>query len=124
MLQVNASCHGCVAADGHHQLQRLVLLLLCHRLLWFVAEEIPRKRPGLSHPAGRTERLRTLVGSDPCSDRSAGCFQVQNGLAVYTTWTSVASLINFSLVLHLWNVNKSTAATASLCILFAEVAGW
>ncbi|XP_004085588.3 uncharacterized protein LOC101170005 [Oryzias latipes] len=49
---------------------------------------------------------------------------VQNGLAVYTTWTSVASLINFSLVLHLWNVNKSTAATASLCILFAEVAGW
>ncbi|KAF6728097.1 hypothetical protein FQA47_000592 [Oryzias melastigma] len=49
---------------------------------------------------------------------------VQNGLAVYTTWTSVASLINFSLVLHLWGVDKSTAATASLCILFAEVAGW
>ncbi|KAF3858914.1 hypothetical protein F7725_012115 [Dissostichus mawsoni] len=43
---------------------------------------------------------------------------VQNGLALYTTWTSIASLINFSLVLHLWGVAKSTAATASLCILF------
>ncbi|XP_044074590.1 uncharacterized protein si:dkey-29d8.3 [Siniperca chuatsi] len=49
---------------------------------------------------------------------------VQNGLALYTTWTSIASLINFSLVLHLWGVDKSTAATASLCILFAEVVGW
>lgn len=51
-------------------------------------------------------------------------FQVQNGLAVYATWTSIASLINFSVVLHLWGVDKSTAATASLCILFAEVVAW
>ncbi|XP_003440242.1 uncharacterized protein LOC100693225 [Oreochromis niloticus] len=49
---------------------------------------------------------------------------VQNGLALYTTWTSIASLINFSVVLHLWGVDKSTAATASLCILFAEVLAW
>ncbi|XP_037535197.1 uncharacterized protein LOC119412283 [Nematolebias whitei] len=49
---------------------------------------------------------------------------VQNGLAVYTTWTSIASLLNFSVVLHLWGVDKSTAATVSLCILFAEVVGW
>ncbi|XP_053185809.1 uncharacterized protein LOC128368915 [Scomber japonicus] len=49
---------------------------------------------------------------------------VQNGLALYTTWTSIASLINFSLVLHLWGVVKSTAASASLCILFAELMGW
>lgn len=49
---------------------------------------------------------------------------VQNGLALYTTWTSIASLINFSLVLHLWGVEKSTAATASLCILFGEVVAW
>ncbi|XP_060899766.1 uncharacterized protein LOC132978576 [Labrus mixtus] len=49
---------------------------------------------------------------------------VQNGLALYTTWTSIASLINFSLVLHLWGVDKSTAATASLCILFGEVVTW
>ncbi|XP_054483333.1 uncharacterized protein LOC129116492 [Anoplopoma fimbria] len=49
---------------------------------------------------------------------------VQNGLALYTTWISIASLINFSLVLHLWGVAKTTAATASLCILFAEVVGW
>ncbi|XP_034468997.1 uncharacterized protein si:dkey-29d8.3 [Hippoglossus hippoglossus] len=49
---------------------------------------------------------------------------VQNGLALYTTWTSIASLINFSVVLHLWGVDKSTAATASLCILFGEVVAW
>lgn len=58
--------------------------------------------------------------------RDLACLRilVQNGLAVYTTWTSIASLINFSLVLHLWGVDKSTAATASLCILFAEVVVW
>lgn len=49
---------------------------------------------------------------------------VQNGLALYTTWTSIASLINFSLVLHLWGVDRSTAATASLCILFGELMAW
>ncbi|MEQ2168858.1 hypothetical protein GOODEAATRI_019012 [Goodea atripinnis] len=49
---------------------------------------------------------------------------VQNGLAVYTTWSSIASLLNLSVVLHLWGVDKSTAATASLCILFAELLGW
>ncbi|KAM6918300.1 uncharacterized protein FYW49_007926 [Xenentodon cancila] len=54
------------------------------------------------------------------------CLQilVQNGLAVYTTWTCIASLINFSLVLNLWGVAKDTAATASLCILFAELMAW
>ncbi|XP_061588698.1 uncharacterized protein LOC133452946 [Cololabis saira] len=49
---------------------------------------------------------------------------VQNGLAVYTTWTCVASLINFALVLNLWGVEKTTAATASLCILFGELIAW
>lgn len=85
--------------------------------------------------------LRILVGRPQCEDRDTlvlnmtlmyyhpllpewWCVQVQNGLALYTTWTSVASLINFSLVLHLWGVETSTAATASLCILFAELVGW
>ncbi|KAM9845271.1 uncharacterized protein ACBR49_012010 [Aulostomus maculatus] len=49
---------------------------------------------------------------------------VQNGLALYTTWTAIASLINFCLVLHLWGVERSIAATACLCILFAELVGW
>ncbi|XP_014835116.1 PREDICTED: uncharacterized protein LOC106912846, partial [Poecilia mexicana] len=49
---------------------------------------------------------------------------VQNSLAVYTTWSSIASLLNFSVVLQLWGVDKSTAATISLCILFAELLGW
>ncbi|XP_061653315.1 uncharacterized protein si:dkey-29d8.3 isoform X1 [Phyllopteryx taeniolatus] len=49
---------------------------------------------------------------------------VQNGLALYATWTSIASLINFTLVLQLWGVVRSTAATVSLCLLFAELVGW
>ncbi|XP_061784637.1 uncharacterized protein [Nerophis lumbriciformis] len=49
---------------------------------------------------------------------------VQNGLALYTTWTAIASLINFTLVLQLWGVVRSTAATVSLCILFAELVLW
>ncbi|XP_068605337.1 uncharacterized protein si:dkey-29d8.3 [Brachionichthys hirsutus] len=58
--------------------------------------------------------------------RDLACLRilVQNGLALYTTWASVASLINFSLVLQLWGVDSSTAATASLCILLGEVLGW
>ncbi|XP_059200256.1 uncharacterized protein LOC131980101 [Centropristis striata] len=64
--------------------------------------------------------LQTYHRKDLCCLRVL----VQNGLALYTTWTTIASLINFSIVLHLWGVDKSTAATASLCILFAEVVAW
>ncbi|XP_061695665.1 uncharacterized protein si:dkey-29d8.3 isoform X3 [Syngnathoides biaculeatus] len=49
---------------------------------------------------------------------------VHNGLALYTTWTSIASLINFTLVLQLWGVVRSTAATVSLCLLFAKLVAW
>ncbi|XP_013873178.1 uncharacterized protein LOC106524078 [Austrofundulus limnaeus] len=49
---------------------------------------------------------------------------VQNGLTVYTTWTSVASLINFAVVLELWGVDRSTAATVSLSLVLADVVGW
>ncbi|XP_030016416.1 uncharacterized protein LOC115437333 [Sphaeramia orbicularis] len=64
--------------------------------------------------------LKSYYPKDLCCLRTL----VQNGLAVYTTWTSIASLINFALVLHLWGVARSTAATASLCILFAEIMAW
>ncbi|XP_077391782.1 uncharacterized protein LOC144028550 [Festucalex cinctus] len=57
-------------------------------------------------------------------DRTCLIILVQNGLALYTTWTTIASLINFTLVLQLWGVVKSTAATVSLCLLFAELVGW
>ncbi|XP_064848543.1 uncharacterized protein LOC135558572 [Oncorhynchus masou masou] len=49
---------------------------------------------------------------------------VQNGIALYTTWTTIATLINFTLVLDLSGVASSTAATVSLCILLVEVIGW
>lgn len=45
-------------------------------------------------------------------------------MALYTTWTAIASLLNFALVLQLWGVERGTAATAALCILFGEVALW
>ncbi|XP_021468714.2 uncharacterized protein LOC110530175 [Oncorhynchus mykiss] len=48
---------------------------------------------------------------------------VQNSIALYSTWTTIATLINFTLVLDLSGVARSTAATVSLCILLVEVIG-
>ncbi|KAM6948441.1 uncharacterized protein FYW47_016405 [Aplochiton taeniatus] len=49
---------------------------------------------------------------------------VLNGLCLYATWTTIATLINFTVVLQLVGVDKNTAATISLCILLVEVLGW
>lgn len=126
VLQVDAGFSGCLNPDSTLQLQRSVLLLLCYRLLWPLVTDLPSERPCLSQDTGRTESMHTQ--SFPLSAQTVMWLchhvQVQNGLAVYTTWTSIASLINFSVVLHLWGVDRSTAGTASLCILFAEVVGW
>ncbi|XP_028296642.1 uncharacterized protein LOC114479504 [Gouania willdenowi] len=58
--------------------------------------------------------------------RDLSCLRilVQNGLALYTTWTSIAALINLALVLHLAGMERSTAATAALCLLLGEVSVW
>uniref|UniRef100_A0A3Q3IWF4 Uncharacterized protein n=1 Tax=Monopterus albus TaxID=43700 RepID=A0A3Q3IWF4_MONAL len=52
--------------------------------------------------------------------KDLACLRILNGLALYATWTSIASLINFAVVLHQWGVDRSTAATASLCIFILE----
>lgn len=49
---------------------------------------------------------------------------IQNGIAVYATWTTIATLLNFSIVLHFSEITKTDAATVSLCILLFEVLGW
>ncbi|XP_028833872.1 uncharacterized protein LOC114789009 [Denticeps clupeoides] len=49
---------------------------------------------------------------------------VQNGIAVYATWTTIAALLNFTVVLNVTGVSKTTAATTSLCFLLIEVLGW
>lgn len=49
---------------------------------------------------------------------------MQNGLAVYSTWSSIAALLNLAVVLQVWGVDRSTAATAALVILLAELLGW
>ncbi|XP_019897292.1 uncharacterized protein si:ch211-161h7.5 [Esox lucius] len=50
---------------------------------------------------------------------------VQNGLCVYSTWTTIASLINFTIVMN-YNADLTAmdAATVSLSILTAEVLVW
>ncbi|KTG41840.1 hypothetical protein cypCar_00013512 [Cyprinus carpio] len=52
------------------------------------------------------------------------CIGVQNGIATYATWTSIATLLNFTIVLDLASVSPTNAATASLCILLLEVIIW
>ncbi|XP_030125135.4 uncharacterized protein [Taeniopygia guttata] len=50
---------------------------------------------------------------------------VQNGLALYLTWTSIATLLNFAVVLiHKWNVPSEKATTASLSILALSLVIW
>ncbi|KAL7840780.1 hypothetical protein AOLI_G00261030 [Acnodon oligacanthus] len=50
---------------------------------------------------------------------------VQNGLALYATWTSIATLINFTVVLsYEAGMSPSDAATLSLSLLLVEVAVW
>ncbi|XP_067309945.1 uncharacterized protein si:dkey-29d8.3 isoform X2 [Pseudorasbora parva] len=49
---------------------------------------------------------------------------VQNGIATYATWTTIATLLNFTIVLDLASVSPTNAATSSLCILLLEVIIW
>ena len=52
-------------------------------------------------------------------------WQVQNGLALYATWTTIAALLNFAIVLiYKWNVSNETATTASLSILALDLVIW
>lgn len=52
-------------------------------------------------------------------------WQVQNGLALYVTWTSIATLLNFTVVLiYKWNVPDEKATTASLSILALGLVIW
>ncbi|XP_053919615.1 uncharacterized protein LOC128851832 isoform X1 [Cuculus canorus] len=50
---------------------------------------------------------------------------VQNGLALYATWVTIATLLNFAVVLiYKWNVSNETATTASLSILALDLVVW
>ncbi|KTG34099.1 hypothetical protein cypCar_00005298 [Cyprinus carpio] len=46
---------------------------------------------------------------------------IQNGIVTYATWTTTATLLNFSIVLNLASVFPTHAATASLCIPLLEI---
>ncbi|XP_035512669.1 uncharacterized protein si:ch211-161h7.5 [Morone saxatilis] len=50
---------------------------------------------------------------------------VQNGIAIYATWTTIASLVNLTIVLtHDANMSQTDAATVSLSILTVVLFGW
>ncbi|XP_028659620.2 uncharacterized protein LOC114653448 [Erpetoichthys calabaricus] len=50
---------------------------------------------------------------------------VHNGVATYITWTTIATLINFAVVLtYVGGVSRSTAATVCLSVLLIEVIAW
>ncbi|XP_035286492.1 uncharacterized protein si:dkey-29d8.3 [Anguilla anguilla] len=50
---------------------------------------------------------------------------VQNGIGVYATWTTIATLLNFTIVLdYNAGVSKEDAATVSLSLLLIEVIAW
>ncbi|KAF7692819.1 uncharacterized protein si:dkey-29d8.3 [Silurus meridionalis] len=49
---------------------------------------------------------------------------VQNGIATYSTWTTIATLLNLSVVLDINSMSPTDAATVSLSILLIEVIVW
>ncbi|XP_009953801.1 PREDICTED: uncharacterized protein LOC104349845, partial [Leptosomus discolor] len=48
---------------------------------------------------------------------------VQNGLVLYATWTTIATLLKVVLI-YKWNVSNETATTASLSILALDLVIW
>lgn len=72
-----------------------------------------------------TQACDSLHGQKSLVMLSSALTQVQNGLAVYTTWTSIATLINLTIVLSYdAGMNESHAATLSLSLLSVEVLVW
>lgn len=55
VFQDDPGVFGRFNPDSGFQLQRSVLLLLCHRLLWTLVTDIPSQRPDLSQSTGRTQ---------------------------------------------------------------------
>ncbi|TNN88821.1 hypothetical protein EYF80_000698 [Liparis tanakae] len=50
---------------------------------------------------------------------------IQNGIAIYATWTTIASLINLTIVLDInANMSPADAATASLSVLTVLLSVW
>ncbi|XP_069090345.1 uncharacterized protein [Pleurodeles waltl] len=50
---------------------------------------------------------------------------VQNGIAIYATWTTIATLLNFAVVLtYSGDVSNATSTTAALAILALELVLW
>ncbi|XP_017566857.2 uncharacterized protein si:dkey-29d8.3 [Pygocentrus nattereri] len=49
---------------------------------------------------------------------------VQNAIAAYATWTTIATLLNFAVVLGIASVSPTNAGTVALCALLLEVIVW
>lgn len=53
------------------------------------------------------------------------CLQVQNGVMIYTTWTTVATLLNLTIVLaYETDMSQDDAATLSYSLLTILLLGW
>ncbi|KAG9278455.1 hypothetical protein AMEX_G6331 [Astyanax mexicanus] len=65
-------------------------------------------------------RLKQNHPADLCCIRVL----VQNGIAAYATWTTIATLLNLAVVLGLGSVSPTNAGTVSLCLLLLEVIVW
>jgi len=71
-------------------------------------------------------RLVSKSGNDlrvnHCGDLLAIRIIIQNGMALYATWVTIATLLNFAIVLSYWGgLDQSVASTISLSVLLVEV---
>lgn len=70
--------------------------------------------------------IRDLLSQTQCDDAVCICFpQVQNGIAIYATWTTVASLVNLSIVLVKdAKMSPEDAVTLSFSLLTVVLLVW
>ncbi|XP_060112762.1 uncharacterized protein LOC132584836 [Heteronotia binoei] len=101
--------------DGMHLLPTLLLMMLVtstsytaliisHRALYPYTDWLQK------HSYGDLLLIRLLV---------------QNGIALYATWNTIATLLDFTVVLvYIGGMDNETATIISLCILFFGLIGW
>lgn len=127
LLQADGRCSGLPHLRCFDQLRDDLLLLPQPPPLRSVARQIPQSGPVPPPRAGQTGHLQLpFCAQTQSADGVCVCFpQVQNGIAIYATWTTVASLVNLSIVLVKdAKMSPEDAVTLSFSLLTGVLLVW
>lgn len=127
-LKGDDCCIDFPCLDCLHKLPADHLHLSCPQTIWSLVKEISQSRPLVYSDIGEISLKYYSTATQKnyaVFNVASSTLQVQNGIATYTTWTTIATLINFTVVLR-YNagMTQSDAATVSLSILLGEAISW